>query len=68
MLGTLGVMLRGSMSLARGLVPVRQAEGSVGPLHGAGVDVCGSAVDGCGTGLARPHSTDGALQACARRT
>lgn len=56
------------MSLARGLVPVRQAEGSVGPLHGAGVDVCGSAVDGCGTGLARPHSTDGALQACARRT
>jgi len=69
-LGALGILLRRSLSLdlGRGLVPIRQAKGSIGPLHGAGVDVCGSTVDGCGTGLARPHCTDGVLQARPRRT
>lgn len=56
------------LDLSRGLVPIGQAQGSIGPLHGAWVDVCGSTVDGCGTGLARPHCVDGVLQTSPRGT
>lgn len=63
-LGPLGALLAGA--LGRGLVAVRQAQGGVGSLHGAGVDVRGAAVDGGGAGLPGPHRADGVLQAGAR--
>lgn len=61
----LGVLLSRTLTLdlSRGMVPIWEAQSCIGPLHRAGVDVCGSAVDGCGARLAGSDCTDGILQA-----
>lgn len=68
-LGTRGCLLSRALplDLGRGLVAVWQAEGGVGPLHGARVNGSGTAVNGCGAGLTGSNGADGVRQASARR-